>query len=229
MKIINNPELIKEYSKRSEVIELIGKDLVPYLELYKFDKGEYLIKEGIVSKYLYILMIGKLKILKHSNSGKDLIYGFYNSVRLVGEISSIWQEEPSVNVIANEDVYCLAIDLEQNRDDLLKDSDFLVKLCKDLSNRVVTLDNLLANHVTIPVDSRVADYIIKHTKIDNYIDLNLSEASDSMFISYRHLLRTIGFFIESEYIIKKGKKYYVNNIDALNELAADIYEFDYVS
>ncbi len=55
--------------------------------VHEFNRQDYIWNEADVSRYLYIIVSGRVKILKHSETGKDVIVEIYGPGEAIGEMS----------------------------------------------------------------------------------------------------------------------------------------------
>jgi CRP/FNR family transcriptional regulator, cyclic AMP receptor protein len=73
-----------------------------------FKKGMLLIQEGDSAGSLYILLSGRLRAFSYSADGKEITYGLYTPVDLVGEMC-LDGGERSASVIAHESCECAVL------------------------------------------------------------------------------------------------------------------------
>jgi CRP/FNR family transcriptional regulator, cyclic AMP receptor protein len=88
--------------------------LMPLAESYpkrKFKRGMLLIQEGDDHGPLYILLKGRLKAFSYAEDGKEITYGLYSPVDLIGEMS-LDGGQRSASVITEEDSECAVLDSE---------------------------------------------------------------------------------------------------------------------
>ncbi len=228
MHIITDSNIYKQIISKSKVEEMFSLDLFSVSNLFAFEKGDSIIREGVVSKYLYIFLEGELKVYTTSPSGKVINYGNFNTERPIGEINSLWDTLPVATVEASKDSYCIGISLDKYKEDLLNDNKFLRYLCKLMSERVVSLDCQLANVVAISSDVRLAAYLLQ-SSTNNVIEMNLRETCEIISVSYRHLLRIIDDFCAKGYIKKEKSTYYILDKDSLTKLSEEFFDYTYMS
>ena len=59
----------------------------------RFKAGEYVFWEGDAPGYFYILVEGRIKVLKHSSSGKEVIIAFFGPGEMFGEVA-VFEDKP---------------------------------------------------------------------------------------------------------------------------------------
>jgi CRP/FNR family cyclic AMP-dependent transcriptional regulator len=105
-KLINSLKSIPSLEKfrTSELRILLQKS-----KIRKYRKGERIIKEGSTGAWIYILVYGRVEIVKHH----QVIAATDRRGELIGEIGAIDGAARSASVFATEDTVCLATDTRQ--------------------------------------------------------------------------------------------------------------------
>lgn len=195
MKSINDDQLLKKLLKETRISGIFSLDISEIVELFLFKEGEYLIHQGEYSEYLYFLASGRVKVFSTNLSGNIVPFGYYQRFRVIGEVSLLWGKKPDTSVQAVEKCYCFGINLEKHRHILLNDNSFLRYICKLLCSIVKTLDNNMAVLMFMPLETRLASFILQNTE-DGIFQSSLLECSELIATSYRHLLRMMKDFCD---------------------------------
>jgi CRP/FNR family transcriptional regulator, cyclic AMP receptor protein len=82
--------------------------LVPLCQTRRFKKGMVLIQEGDNAGPMYILLSGKVRAFSYADDGKEVTYGTYAPVDLIGEMS-LDGGDRSASVITQEDCECAVL------------------------------------------------------------------------------------------------------------------------
>src|ERR687895_2987667 len=98
MKEIKDPKLVQTYLQVHQIESIFNEDIMPYLSLYHFEPGELILSQGEPSKYLYVLVKGKIKIYTTSAEGKTLILSFKSPIEVIGDIEYV-QEIDTINTV----------------------------------------------------------------------------------------------------------------------------------
>lgn len=220
----NNDVLLKTYINNTGIANLFSKDMTPYFELFSLAKGDYLITEGQCSEYLYFLVNGKVKVFSHSTSGKVMSLNHFNSFEIIGEACSLWDKPPTASVQSTSKAYCLGISMKY-KEIILNDVTFLRYMCQNLGERLSYMNNNTCINLYDPLESRLAYFILK-TEKDNIFSYNLTECSELLCASYRHLLRVINSFCNSNILSKSGKSYRIINKDFLQKVASNSLDIE---
>ena len=88
LKIQNNKE-IEAFIKRYEMEELFTDNMKEQMNLFLFNKNEYICREEEQLEYMYFLVKGKAKVSKHLENGKSLLISFYTPLTIIGDVEFI--------------------------------------------------------------------------------------------------------------------------------------------
>lgn len=221
---IEDRALLKQHIKTAGIRKNFASDLISMSCLLSFDAGEFLIREGIVSSYLYFLVEGKIKFFETSASGKRVTYGYSRSSGTLGEVASLWGRKPRLSAQALDSCLLIGIDLNLHRNTLFEDNTFLRYLCGLLSDRVTLLDNNIASLMSCPIESRLAAFILQNSE-DSQFRVSLTECAEFTCTSYRHLIRIMNALCDKGILKRSRQQFEILDHDALNALAQNAYEY----
>jgi len=229
IKIKNNKQ-IEEYIKAYKMENLFSDNMKNYMDLYMFDKNEYICKEEEQLENMYFLVEGKAKVSKHLENGKSLLLSFYTPLTIIGDVEFIRDNTTDCSVQAIEETYCIAISFNVVRSLLVKDCKFLLNICEYLSNKLTSNSNNSSINLLYPLENRLASYIVAFVDMDNS-DMNkfefkesYSEISELLGTSYRHLSRTLNKFCLQGILKKSNIGYIIEDFEKLLCLAGDLYK-----
>jgi len=229
IKIKNNKQ-IEEYIKAYKMENLFSDNMKNYMDLYMFDKNEYICKEEEQLENMYFLVEGKAKVSKHLENGKSLLLSFYTPLTIIGDVEFIRDNTTDCSVQAIEETYCIAISFNVVRSLLVKDCKFLLNICEYLSNKLTSNSNNSSINLLYPLENRLASYIVAFVDMDNS-DMNkfefkesYSEISELLGTSYRHLSRTLNKFCLQGILKRSNSGYIIEDFEKLLCLAGDLYK-----
>lgn len=230
MKRIHDSKLASQYIEKHNINELFSKDISPYMELFLFNKGDHICKEGENLSYLFFLVEGKAKVYSSLSNGKTLLLCFYNSGKIIGDVEFMKLEPANSNIQVIEDSYCIAISLQKVREYLLDDAKFLRFMCESLSQKLNRLSKNSSINLLYPLENRLASYILATGTNANINEINvlifnenLTEIAKLLGTSYRHLLRTLNILCKNGILKKRNSCFEVIDRNMLINLAADLY------
>lgn len=221
MKKLYNETLLLNYVSHEKIKYKFSKELFNHFELFSFNKGDFLIKQGFCSEYLYFIVEGKARVYSYTPAGNITLLSFCHSYEPLGDSASLWEKEAVANVEAITDGKCIGISLTKHRTTLLSDPIFLRNTCETLANKLNESNTVVANIFLGSIENRLAFYIL-HTSRQNIFSTNLSECSTIMRTSYRHLLRVLNTFCQNNLLEKQGKDYLILDAEELKKIAFEI-------
>lgn len=218
------------YVKKYNLNEIFTKDMQVHMKLWKFNKGEHICKSDETITKLYFLVSGRAKVYTILSNGKQLLLSFNNPLELIGDLECIKLNQFHCNIQAIQETYCISIDLNIIRENLMDDGKFLRYIINSLGKKLTQNTDHNSINLLYPLENRLASYILA-TSVDDegeateiMQDCNLIEISELLGTSYRHLLRTLNKFVEKGAIRKKNLNYEIVKRDILTSLAGDLYE-----
>ena len=230
MEKIDDLRLMEMYISKYNINEIFTNDMKQFMELMIFKKNEHICKDGEVIEYLFFFVKGKAKVYTTLGNGKSLLLCFYKEFKVLGDLEIIECETASTNVQVIEETLCIGISKENVNKYLLKDSKFLTFICSSLSSKLNRCSKNSSINLLYPLKNRLASYILATAeKKDNdskeniVLNDNLTEISELLGTSYRHLLRTINTLCINEIIRKKDNYYEIIDEMNLRKLASDLY------
>lgn len=231
MKKVNDYEVKRRYIDEYNLNEIFSEDMTEYMELVTFEKNDYICKENEKVEYLYFFVKGKAKVYVSLKNGKSLLLCFYYPLMVLGDLELVNFEEATSNIQVIENSHCIVLPFNKVRDKLLSDAKFLRYTCESIADKLRRSSNNNSINLLYPLESRLASYIlVTEEQVNNSeekilkFDGNLTEISELLGTSYRHLLRTINGLVQRG-AIKKVKNYYeIIDESILEELSADLYK-----
>jgi CRP-like cAMP-binding protein len=217
---INNKEVMEGYLLKFNINDIFTEDMRPFMELMLFKKGEYICRDSEKLKYLFFFVDGKAKVYSILSNGKALLLTFYEGFKVLGDLEMINSEPATTNVQVIEDTYCIGISVEKVKSHLLNDARFLRYICNSLGEKLNRCSKNSSINLLYPLENRLASYILA---TEDSFDESLTEISELLGTSYRHLLRTLNSMCKKGLIKKRDTGYKIMDRKALIKLASDLY------
>ena len=194
------------YLNELKKLEILHVDNYQYIEIKKLNKDEYLLHQGEKLNYIYILLRGKVKVNHINANGNSMLCSINN-------------------VIAYEDCICATIFLSKYHEILMNDVFFMKTIAKNLASKLSKSTQNQSISLNYPVENRLAAYFIVSHK-NSIVQDNFVVVAELIGCSYRQLQRVLQLFLDKKYIkkIKRGT-YQIINLNALNLLGEDVYQF----
>lgn len=223
MEKINNPELFNFYLKQNKLDNFFSEDLINKMELFIFNKGEYICKVSEPVEYLFFLVKGKCSVFNMVENGKSLLICFYNNFEVLCEFEFFNDGISKTNIKAVEDTYCLGISVPKYKGELIKDIKLLNFLCAHLCKKLERSDRNNSINLLYSLENRLASYIL-FTQKEGCFFSNYTQLAEHLGTSYRHLLRVLCGLCSKGVLMKKEDGYHIKNIHLLKEISGDYYE-----
>lgn len=232
MEKIEDTFIIENYYNEVKINSLFDKDIKNHIKLFKFERNEYICREGEELTHCMFIIEGKAKVFKTLLNGKNLLLCFYKPFQVLGDIEIIKNQATTATVQALSTCYCLAISMEKAREELTNDSKFLKVISGSLAEKLSAISLNSSINLLYPLENRLASYIneslvpIESQNSKVYIDFdeNLVNLAELLGSSYRHLLRTFNGLCKKGILEKDNIGYRVINKEGLSDLAGDLYQ-----
>jgi len=108
------------------------------ISLKIFNKNETILYEEDTSEFMYIILSGKVKVIKTTGEGKEIILAMHNAGNFFGEMSLIDGKTSPASVVAMEDSIISVISRNDFHSMLFAHKKVLENLLKILSSRLRT-------------------------------------------------------------------------------------------
>ena len=209
------------YIENFQIEDFFSFNIHPYIEICKFEKGEWIFKEGSFPDTLYYMMEGKAKLYMTHKNGKVSLIEYIEAPCFMGEIELLNEARYTKGIQTVTETICLSIATQGCKDMLLADAPFLRRLCVFLGEKASKMTSKYTQNQAYPLENRLAAFIQlssdkgiykeKHTEIFEYLG-----------VSYRHLLYVLAQFCEANILEKKKNGYHIMDEQRLMQLAQEI-------
>ncbi|EHJ51753.1 cyclic nucleotide-binding domain-containing protein [Streptococcus macacae] len=176
------------------------------LQVKSFSPGQAICQQGEDLRALSYFIKGKIKIVRRLFNGKEHILDIQDKPTLIGDIELLTKQKTVSSVMALEKAWVIQLPLPKNKEALLTDPSFLLKLGQGLAQALYDQNVRAATNLSYTVKERLATHILA-VQNQGFFRLELATLADSFGVSYRHLLRVIQEFIKQG-LIGKQKPYY---------------------
>ncbi len=204
----------KYYIKHFPIQHLFSFDITDLVEVHRFARGEWIIKEGHFPQYLYYLVEGKAKVYMTQENGKVALISFAQPNAFIGELELLDENYYSKGVQTMTTTICLALPIAKCKGELLSDVVFLRYLCTFLGNKTSQITAKFSKSLAYPLENRLAEFIVLSADAGIYKEKH-TEVCDYLGVSYRHLLHVLSQFCEQGLLEKHGRSYIITNMNEL--------------
>lgn len=190
--------------------------------LFCYEKGECLSNEGQKPEYIQFIISGNIKISVSASNGRTVLLCFDGPGDIIGSIELLANTPYTATAQALTDVHCIAVAMQPHLDFFKTDVDFLNYLCTDLSHAFARSSKNAATNILYPLQTRLCSFINGMAQNGVFCE-NLTETSELLATSYRHLLRCLDGLCAEGILQKRGKAYHILNAAELQTRAEDYY------
>lgn len=231
MREINDREQLNQYLQAYKIESIFNDQILPHLSLYSFDEGELICRQGDPSKYLFVLVRGKVKIYTTSAEGKTLILSFKTPLELIGDIEYVQDIEIINTVEAISSVCMIGIQYRWLRKYGKDYAPLLQFLLEIITKKFHVKSNSMSFNLMYPVEVRLASYLssVSFDESDSLfkgqLNINIKDAANLIGTSYRHLNRVIQQFCAEGLVERIDGYIIVKDREGLSARASkNIYE-----
>jgi CRP/FNR family putative post-exponential-phase nitrogen-starvation transcriptional regulator len=237
MEYLNDEKKLDYYIKKYEIKSLFSEHLFDnyykYMSLVRFTKNEYIFLERSNLHYIYLFLSGKIKVCFLLNNGKQQLLNLITGMSIMGDLELFGISNPFLSLQTLEESYAIAIPLFFTQNYLFQDSVFLKQIGELMAKKIYSFTSNTALNMNYELINRLCSYISfmsKEITVNDtkylYFNENLSETTELLGTSYRHLQRTLKKLQEDGIIDRYSKGYIVLDYDRLIDLSSNEYFID---
>jgi CRP/FNR family transcriptional regulator len=206
-------EILKKSEVFSELSETEIKEIASFFENKSFKKDEYIFMEEDPSDWLYIVARGRVKIIKHSLAGKDVILEIISPGGIFGGVAVLDRRPFPASAQAMEQTQVVRISRKRLFDIMEEYPVLKLAMVKAFSDRLRNAHETLKNIATERVEKRIASLLLKlsekvgvregeYTKID--FPLTRQEIADMVGTTVETCIRTMSKFQKQGMVKSSG-------------------------
>ena len=192
------------------------------LVIRNYKKGEFLCEQGFPLECLLLVTAGRIKVYSTASNGKTLLYCFDDPGKAVGEVELMTNGYASSSVCAVTEVQCIIIPHERYRDYLMSNVKFLNRICLTMAEIITETSTNGASNILYPFETRLCAYICT-THVNGLFNQKLTELSEYLGTSYRHLLRTLDSLCVKGVIEKTHRGYVIKDEEQLRAIGNNFF------
>lgn len=218
--------------RSAEIAPLFNEEILHYLSLYHFEKGELICSQGEAAEFLYILVKGKVKIFTTSEEGKTLILSFKTPLEVIGDIEYVQGIDTINTVEAVSPVVMIGVRQSAVRRFLKEHPPFMQFLLEIITRKFYVKSQFMRHNILYPVETRLASYLVSVAYDENdalvngmVSTSNLTDIANLIGTSYRHLNRVIKDFCITGLVERSKGTIIIKDLGGLKLLAKEnLYE-----
>ncbi len=193
------------------------------ISVFHFKRNEYLCRQGEACSHVFLVLEGRMKVFIGSTNGKTLLFCFYTKTGILGEAELAADKDAAgTSVQAITDVYCIAIPRSRYQKYLKNNAVFMSQVSAALAGKLFRCTRNSAVTILYSLEARLCAYIAV-TNDGGRFSEKMTEISEMLGTSYRHLLRTLDSLCRQGILQKAERGYMILNKEALEKKGDDYY------
>jgi CRP-like cAMP-binding protein len=199
----------------AEVHELAGISHVR-----RFAPEEFIFLEGDAPDYFYVLAAGKVRVVKHSASGKDFIVAFFEAGEIFGEVAVFENKPYPASAQAAGETTVIAVPKEEFLHFLAERPQVALRLISILGGRLREAQSRLKDLAIERVEQRLANALLMlSSRLGSTLPFTRQDIADMTGTTTETAIRTMGHFRERGIINTARGKITIVNSEKLRLLA----------
>ncbi len=220
-------EWLRSFELFSDLDDEELRELSKYIKVEKYPKKSTIFHEGSQPDSFYLIKSGRVKIIKYSNDGKELILEIISEGEFFGAVAVMKGFPYPASAIAMEDTELAKI----SRSSLMKLLDrfphLMMRLAMDIGERMRGSQEMLKNIALERVESRIASLLLKlsskmgkKTSDGVLIDMRLTkqDIADMVGTTVETSIRTMSKFKNKGLIKEQKGRIVITDPDRLSEI-----------
>jgi CRP-like cAMP-binding protein len=174
----------------------------------EFSKGQMIYMAGAEIGTLYVVHVGKVKITKIAESGKEQVLRVLGPGEFMGELSLFNHAPATANAQAQEDTSICAIAGDKLKSLLKKYPAIALKVIEELSQRLEKTENLLKNISLYSVEKRLGNILLNLANDRGIVELKMSKRdfASQIGMTQETLSRQLSAFQDLGFIRQEGHR-----------------------
>lgn len=191
-------------------------------------KGEYLFHEGEVADHVFVIVRGRVKIVKEFPNGKNAIIGMFSVGAAVAEVAAVDGLPYPASAITLENSTIGVVPSDIFLETLRREPDVAIKLISGLGSKLRKLTDNLGSISTQKVEKRLARFLTKLSrdigvKNDEGLLLTLPmtrrDLAEIIGTSFEVVERALKKMRENSVISVEGKKILIIDFEGLSAMS----------
>jgi CRP/FNR family transcriptional regulator len=200
---------------QGEVQELAGIS-----HMRRFAAEEFIFLEGDPPDYFYVLGAGKVRVVKHSASGKDFVVAFFEAGEIFGEVAVFENKPYPASAQAAAETTVIAVPKKEFLGFLAERPQVALRLISILGGRLREAQSRLKDLAIERVEQRLANALVMlSSRLGSTLPFTRQDIADMTGTTTETAIRTMGHLKERGIISTARGKITIVNSEKLRLLA----------
>ncbi len=198
----------------------IGRDEI---YIFRYKSSEFILSQGYPCPYVLLVTEGKMKVFNTVPNGRTLLFCYTATSGIIGEVEfASGRDAAASSVQAVTEVSCIGITRARYENELKSNIIFMNAVSAALAQKLFRSSRNSAAAILHPLDARLCAYILM-TNTEGCFREKLTEITEILGTSYRHLLRTLDKLCIKGVLEKTRQGYLIRDEAALKRISDDCY------
>jgi CRP-like cAMP-binding protein len=207
---------INDYIKQFYLDKVFPSNIVPFLQLKSYIKGEIILEAKSIPKAVYFIVKGEVEIRNFLSSGRYMFINNLSPLEIFGDVEFLSGDSILFDVIANTDTEVIILPFNVIKKHLEENPYFWKLMAKEGNSKLLRTNKSVILKNSYDLKTIFASYLVKNTY---YVEFkSLSDLAEHLNVSYRNLTRIIKEFKENGYIEKNRNSINVIRKDIILEM-----------
>jgi CRP/FNR family transcriptional regulator len=191
----------------------------------EFEAGSFIFWEGQAPEWLFVLVDGRVKVIKHSPSGKEFIVAFFGAGEMFGEVA-VFQEQPyPATAQAVEETRVLGIRRADLLGFLAQNPKVALRIISVLGSRLRDAQNRLKDLAIEHADQRIARMLVMlSARLGTTLPFTRQEIAEMTGTTVETAIRVTSRFKDAGILRTVRGKVEIIDLAALRNMAEGQYE-----
>jgi CRP/FNR family cyclic AMP-dependent transcriptional regulator len=224
---MTHPEiLLKQVPLFRSLPQAESQHIAALLQKQHLKKGEVLFREGDEGTALYMIVSGKLKIVRQSRDGDEMILAVLTGGDFCGEMAILDGFPRSADAVAIDETYLYGLNRKDFLAYVMHNETAVRAVLSALTRRLRRADDFLEDIFFLNVSTRLAKKLIDLSTINGYkegqtepvkITVTQKDLAGMVGASRESVNKELRALRERELIAVEGNHIVIHNLDALRQ------------
>lgn len=191
--------------------------------VFRYKSNEFVLQQGYPCPYVLLVLEGKMKVFNTVPNGRTLLFCYTATSGIIGEVEFASDRDTAASSVqAVTEVACIGISRARYKNELKNNIAFMNAVSAALAQKLFRSSANSAAAILHPLDARLCAYI-SMTNEGGYFSEKLTEITEILGTSYRHLLRTLDSLCIRGVLEKTPRGYSIRDEASLKRISDDCY------
>lgn len=211
---------IEDYLKKFRLENILPKDILPFLIIKSYKKGEYILESNTNAKAIYFIVYGEVEVSSFLINGRYVFINNLAPLEIFGDVEFLSKDKILFDVIATTDSSVIILPFKVIEKELETNPYFWKFIAKEGNNKLLRTNRSILLKSNYNLKTVFSNYLLQNDYILKF--KSLTDLATHLNVSYRNLTRVITELKEKKIIEKKKNSIIVLRKDIILEMTLDI-------